>query len=174
MQSKAPLTPDRPQVKRPPPSLQITSNFLVFMGFHMVPLLKRRVWWCFRAGPNGPSTRTCFWQQNSTIPPKVTILLYRGHSWLVSKAFIDTSWQLTAWNFGDKLFKVFCYLNFWLVKLIKFVYLTMFIFLNQRNFFKKYVVHQNFLICKIFSHTLLFKSGTTWKLIKNYNYGRNL
>ena len=39
-----PLTPDRPQVKRPPPSLQITSNFLDFMGFHMVPLLKRRVW----------------------------------------------------------------------------------------------------------------------------------
>ena len=27
-----PLTPDRPQVKRPPPSLQITSNFLVFYG----------------------------------------------------------------------------------------------------------------------------------------------
>ena len=38
------LSPDRPQVKRPPPSLQITSNFLVFMGFHMVPLLKRLVW----------------------------------------------------------------------------------------------------------------------------------
>jgi hypothetical protein len=28
----SPLTPDRPQVKRPPPSLQITSNFLVFYG----------------------------------------------------------------------------------------------------------------------------------------------
>ena len=27
-----PLTPDRPQVKRPPPSLQFTSNFLVFYG----------------------------------------------------------------------------------------------------------------------------------------------
>ena len=27
-----PLTPDRPQVKRPSPSLQITSNFLVFYG----------------------------------------------------------------------------------------------------------------------------------------------
>ena len=27
-----PLIPDRPQVKRPPPSLQITSNFLVFYG----------------------------------------------------------------------------------------------------------------------------------------------
>ena len=34
----SPLTPDRPQVKRPPP-----SYFLVFMGFHMVPLLKRMV-----------------------------------------------------------------------------------------------------------------------------------
>ena len=30
--SLAPLTPDRSQVKRPPPSLQITSNFLVFYG----------------------------------------------------------------------------------------------------------------------------------------------
>ena len=39
----SPLTPDRCQVERPPPSLQITSNFLVFMGFHVVPLLKRRV-----------------------------------------------------------------------------------------------------------------------------------
>ena len=38
-----PLTPDWPQVKRPPPSLQIISNFLVFMGFHMVSLLKRSV-----------------------------------------------------------------------------------------------------------------------------------
>ena len=28
----SPLIPDRPQVKRPPPSLQITSNFLVFYG----------------------------------------------------------------------------------------------------------------------------------------------
>ena len=27
-----PLTPDRRQVERPPPSLQITSNFLVFYG----------------------------------------------------------------------------------------------------------------------------------------------
>ena len=27
-----PLIPDRPQVKRPPPLLQITSNFLVFYG----------------------------------------------------------------------------------------------------------------------------------------------
>ena len=30
--NKTPLTPDRPQVKRPPPSLQITSAFLVFYG----------------------------------------------------------------------------------------------------------------------------------------------
>ena len=29
----SPLTPDRPQVTRPPPLLQITSNFLVFHGF---------------------------------------------------------------------------------------------------------------------------------------------
>ena len=42
--SRSPLTPDRLQVKRPPPSLQITSNFLVFMSFHMVSLLKRSVW----------------------------------------------------------------------------------------------------------------------------------
>ena len=27
-----PVTPDRRQVERPPPSLQITSNFLVFYG----------------------------------------------------------------------------------------------------------------------------------------------
>ena len=34
--NKAPLTPDRPQVKRPPPSLQITSNFLVFYGLYIL------------------------------------------------------------------------------------------------------------------------------------------
>ena len=34
----------RLQVERPPPWLQITSNVLVFMGFHMVSLLKRMVW----------------------------------------------------------------------------------------------------------------------------------
>ena len=43
--------------------------FQFFMGFHMVPLLKRRVWRFFRAGPNGPSPPTRFQQQNSTIPP---------------------------------------------------------------------------------------------------------
>ena len=32
IESMSPLTPDQPQVKRPPPSLQITSNFLVFYG----------------------------------------------------------------------------------------------------------------------------------------------
>jgi hypothetical protein len=41
---QSPLTPDQRQVKKPPPSLQITSNFLVFMGFHMLTLLKRSVW----------------------------------------------------------------------------------------------------------------------------------
>ena len=50
-----PLTPDRPQVKRPPPSLQITSNFLVFYGLsHGITLEKKcvaqnlkysKVWW---------------------------------------------------------------------------------------------------------------------------------
>ena len=65
----APLTPDRRHVKRPPPSLQFTSNFLDFMGFHMVPLLKRRLWRFFRAGPNDPSPPTHVWQQNSAIPP---------------------------------------------------------------------------------------------------------
>ena len=30
--SRAPLTPDQPEVKSPPPSLQITSNCLVFYG----------------------------------------------------------------------------------------------------------------------------------------------
>ena len=50
----APLTPDQPYVKRPPPSLQITSNFLVFYELsHDTTLKKRRVWWFFRAGPNG-------------------------------------------------------------------------------------------------------------------------
>ena len=43
--------------------------FQFFMGFLMVPLLKRKVWRFFRAGPNGPSPPTCFWQQNSAIPP---------------------------------------------------------------------------------------------------------
>ena len=36
-----PLTPDRPQVKRSTPSLQITSNFLVFYGLsHGITLEK--------------------------------------------------------------------------------------------------------------------------------------
>ena len=40
--SLAPLTPDRPQVKRPPPSLQITSNFLVFYGLSHGTTLKKK------------------------------------------------------------------------------------------------------------------------------------
>ena len=40
----APLTPDRPQVKRPPPLLQITSNFLVFYGLSHGITLKKRAW----------------------------------------------------------------------------------------------------------------------------------
>ena len=43
--------------------------FQFFMGSQIVPLLKRRVWRFFRAGPNGPSPPTHFWQQNSAIPP---------------------------------------------------------------------------------------------------------
>ena len=43
--------------------------FQFFKGFLMVPLLKRKVWRFFRAGPNGPSPPTHFWQQNSAIPP---------------------------------------------------------------------------------------------------------
>ena len=40
----SPLTPDQPQVKRPPPSLQITSNFLVFYGLsHGITLEKKCV-----------------------------------------------------------------------------------------------------------------------------------
>ena len=36
-----PVTPDQRQVERPPPSLQITSNFLVFYGLsHGTPLEK--------------------------------------------------------------------------------------------------------------------------------------
>ena len=38
----SPLTPDRPQVKRPPPSLQITSNFLVFYGLSHGTTLKKK------------------------------------------------------------------------------------------------------------------------------------
>ena len=38
----APLTPDQPQVKRPPPSLQITSNFLVFYGLSHGTTLKKK------------------------------------------------------------------------------------------------------------------------------------
>ena len=40
--SLAPLTPDRPEVKRPPPSLQITSNFLVFYGLSHGTTLKKK------------------------------------------------------------------------------------------------------------------------------------
>ena len=41
-QDKAPLTPDQPQVKRPPPSLQITSHFLVFYGLSHGTTLKKK------------------------------------------------------------------------------------------------------------------------------------
>ena len=40
--NNTPLTPDRPQVKRPPPSLQITSNFLVFYGLSNGTTLKKK------------------------------------------------------------------------------------------------------------------------------------
>ena len=39
---ETPLTPDRPQVKKPPPSLQITSNFLVFYGLSHGATLKKK------------------------------------------------------------------------------------------------------------------------------------
>ena len=39
---KAPLTPDRSQVKSPPPLLQITSNFLVFYGLSHGTTLKKK------------------------------------------------------------------------------------------------------------------------------------
>ena len=38
----SPLTPDRRQVERPPPSLQITSNFLVFYGVSHGTTLKKK------------------------------------------------------------------------------------------------------------------------------------
>ena len=38
----APLTPDRCHVKRPPPSLKITSNFLVFYGLSHDTTLKKK------------------------------------------------------------------------------------------------------------------------------------
>ena len=38
----SPLTPDGPQVKSPPPSLQITSNFLAFYGFLHGTTLKKK------------------------------------------------------------------------------------------------------------------------------------
>ena len=42
--SATPLSPDRHQVERPPPSLQITSNFLVFYGLsHDITLEKKCV-----------------------------------------------------------------------------------------------------------------------------------
>jgi hypothetical protein len=39
---QAPVTPDRCQVKRPPPSLQNTSNFLVFYGLSHGTTLKKK------------------------------------------------------------------------------------------------------------------------------------
>ena len=38
----SPLTPDRHHVKRPPPLLQITSNFLVFYGLSHDTTLKKK------------------------------------------------------------------------------------------------------------------------------------
>ena len=45
MKVAPPLTPDRPQVKSPPPLLQNTLNFLVFfLRAFIFSLLKRMVW----------------------------------------------------------------------------------------------------------------------------------
>jgi hypothetical protein len=66
---QTPLTPDRRHVERPPPSLQITSNFPVFYGLSHGTTLKKKGVAFFRAGPNRPSPPTHFWQKNSTIPP---------------------------------------------------------------------------------------------------------
>ena len=40
--TQAPLSPDRCQVERPPPSLQVTSNFLVFYGLSHGTTLKKK------------------------------------------------------------------------------------------------------------------------------------
>jgi hypothetical protein len=43
-EKRPPLSPDQRQVERPPPSLQITSNFLVFYGLsHDITLEKKCV-----------------------------------------------------------------------------------------------------------------------------------
>ena len=107
------------------------------MGFHMVPLLKRRVWRFFRAGPNGPSPPTHFWQQNSAIPPPSSLqhdlLEIQCSHWL---KLLHSDWR-------ENLVKDF---------FVKIDFPPMTVSKSSSS---------DFWIYKILSHTILFKSGTT-------------
>ena len=101
LNGRSPLTLDQRQVKKPPPSLQITSDFLVFHGLSHGNTLEKKcleqiltyskIWW------------TISWNNYLTNFAKIVqLFLYRGHTWLVSKA---TSWQVAPKNFGGKQLK---------------------------------------------------------------------
>ena len=113
------------------------------MGFHMVPLSKRRVWRFFRAGPNGPSPPTHFGSNSSS---KFQFWAIEGSlDWLPKEFFgIEVS---VDWFLRPLLtIQAFCYLNFWLVnshKLMNFANLTMFKFCKETQQFQE-IVHQIF------------------------------
>ena len=91
--------PDQRHVKKQPPSLQITSNFLVFYGLSHSK--KKDVPVFLGQDQIGPAPTPVFGIKIVQFLLQVPILLLRGHFWLVSKAFIDTSWQVAPYNFGD-------------------------------------------------------------------------
>jgi hypothetical protein len=77
---QTPLTPDRRHVERPPPSLQITSNFPVFYGLsHGTNLKKERCGGFLGQDQMGSALPPIFGRKIVQFLLQVPILLYRGH-----------------------------------------------------------------------------------------------
>ena len=111
------------------------------MGFHMVPLSKRRVWRFFRAGPNGPSPPTHFGSNSSS---KFQFWAIEGSLGWLLKEFCGIEGSVD-WFLGPLLtIQAFCCLNFELVNshiLMNFANLTMLMFCKETQQFQE-IVHQ--------------------------------
>ena len=104
-----PLTPVDFKSKGHHQSYKLHQICQFFMGFHMVPLPKRRVWRFFRAGPNGPSPPTHFGSNSSS---KFQFWAIEGSLGWLSKEFCGIEGSVD-W-FLRPLFTIqaFCCLNF--------------------------------------------------------------
>ena len=98
-----PLTPDQHFVKKPPPLLQITPNFLISYRFSHTTTLKKKDVVFLGQDQMGPALTLIFGIKIVQFLLQAPILLYRGHSWMISKAFIDTSWHVVPYNFWSFL-----------------------------------------------------------------------